>query len=115
MTWQTTDDRPTFALISVRIRNPRSAIRNETGPGAKTVVSVTRLAVGASANSSPINGGRLPERSIRLRPSVAAELGELLRLAEHRQRRLRLRIDADQVTPRVGNPEHGGEHIIELY
>ena len=40
-TWQTTDYRPTFALISVR--NPRPAIRNETGPGAKRarVISVS--------------------------------------------------------------------------
>src|SRR5438105_4748119 len=51
--------------------------------------------------------GRASSSLIRFGPSVATELGELLRLAELLQRRLRLRIDADQVTPRVGDAEHG--------
>ena len=48
---------------------------------------------------------------MRLRPAVLAELGQLLRLAECLQRRLRLRIHRDQVPPRVGDTE---DRVINL-
>ena len=52
--------------------------------GRKSVVSVTRLNIAATANRSPIGSGRLPYRGlVRLRPACLAQLRELLGLAEH--------------------------------
>src|SRR5262245_36965282 len=84
--------------------------------------------MGASANYGPTTCGRLPNRqpvvstartaarppgvfSVRLDAAVLAQFGQLLSLAEHRERGLRLRIGAYQMTPRVGDAEH---RVVDL-
>src|SRR3954463_10918058 len=106
-TWQLTVRRPSFALVRI-----------ESGPGTETAVSVTRLGIGASAYSSPICSGRLPQSRVeqaralvRFRPCAFAHLRELLRFTEILQCGLRLRVDRDQMTPRVCNAEH---RVIDL-
>src|SRR4051812_16712288 len=98
---KTTDSGPTFAFPDAG-RRPRG----------RTVVSLTRPSYRGKRKLRPNALWSLaPSSVVRLDLRVLAELGQFLGFAEHLQRRLRLRIDADQVAPRVGDAEH---RVIDL-
>src|SRR6266545_8314713 len=89
---------------------PQSAIRNARSlccgcwerPDKYARLAPLRL---LDSRRRPQGPSRSSVQSLRLR--TFAQLGELLRLAEHRQPGLRLRIHSNQMTSRVGDAEHG--------
>src|SRR5262252_1203250 len=114
MARQTTDHRPTFTLTRTAnrkaqsIRNPQSEVRNERAPGPKRSSVYHDYLWGQALAAAQFLGALA---LVRFRPSVAAQLDELLRFAEHRQRLLRLRVCRDQVAARFRDAEH---RVVDL-
>src|SRR5262245_22102226 len=94
-------------ILNVRIAAPGQCQSGDPCPP-EAVVSEPRLAIAARAINGPKCWGFA---LMSLHASALTHLGELLRLAEHRQRHLRLRIDFDEVPTRIRDAE---KRVVDL-